>query len=126
MTTTQETRAQRRAREAQEAQIAAARWNEQKHSRLLRALARAQDLGVDACVYHRNDVMYYKFNTNVEHNGNWCDPVAELMEHVMEYIEQDLEKVSAEQQRARRLAQVRQDVLSRLTEEQKEALGLWA
>jgi len=124
MTTTRETRAQRRAREAQEAQIAAARWNEQKHLRLLSALARAQDLGVDACVYYRNGVMYYKFNTNVEYNGNWHDPVAELMEHVMEYIEQDLEKVAAEQQRSRRLAQVRQDVLSRLSEEEREALGL--
>ena len=124
MTKMRETAAQRRAREAQEAREAQARWNEQKHKRLVQALARAQDLGVDACVYHRNDVMYYKFNTNVEYNGNWCDPVAELMEHVMEYIEQDLEKVAAEQQRTRRLAQVRQDVLSRLSEEEREALGL--
>lgn len=55
-----ETAVLRRAREAAEARAAAEAWEREKPARLLRALARAHDLGVDAYVHTRYDnVMYY-------------------------------------------------------------------
>ena len=48
MTLTRETAAERRAREAQEAQEAQARWEQERPMRLLRALATANQLYVNA------------------------------------------------------------------------------
>lgn len=123
--TKRETAAERRAREAQEAREAEARWEEEKPMRLLRALARANDLGIGARVYHRYDnTMYYEFNTSVDYNGTWSDPVIELSEYVMSKIENDLDAIQEERKRRQHLAQVKQDVIARLTDEEKQALGL--
>ena len=131
MTTTQETRAQRRAREAEEARIATARWNEKKYERLLKALARAHDLGVEAYVNHRYDnVLYYCFrfpgsaDSMNAYAETYCDPVVELNEYIMGYIENDLDARAQAEARRRRLNEVRAQTLATLTEEQKEALGL--
>ena len=123
--TKRETAAERRAREAQEAREADACWEAEKPMRLLEALARAHDLGVEAQVFNRHDnVMYYTFKTCVDYDGNYSDTVAELSERIMKCIEDDLDSIAAERKRKMRLEQVKQELLARLSPEEKEALGL--
>ena len=120
-----ETAAERRAREAREQREADERWEAEKPQRLLKALARADELDIPARVFYRHDdVMYYSFRTSPDVQGTWCDTVAELSERIMTNIESDLEQVAAERARARRLAQVKEELIARLTDEEKEALGL--
>ena len=121
-----ETVAQRRAREAQEANARAEKWEAEKPMRLLRALARANDLEVKASVYNRADnILYYEFNF-----GGWelySDPVVELGESTMDLIDQglfELEAKRAKERRAQRFRQVKEEILARLTDEEREALGL--
>ncbi len=117
-----ETAKERRAREALEAQEAEARWEAEKPLRLLTALARAHDLDLEGRVYHRYDnVMYYAFALD---GDDISDTVAELSEHVMGLIESRLDAVAEERARRVRLAEVRRGVIARLTEEEREALGL--
>lgn len=131
MTKTRETAAERRAREAVEAREAQARWEADKPARLLRALARAHDLGMDAYVNHRYDnVLYYCFRSPSSADSmsayaeTYCDPVVELTEYIMGYIENDLDALAQTEAKRRRLAEVRAQMLVTLTDEQKEALGL--
>jgi hypothetical protein len=131
-TKTKETAAERRAREAVQAREAQARWEADKPARLLRALARAHDLGVDAYVNHRYDnVLYYCFrfprsadSNYASYDATYCDPVVELTEWGMHYIENDLDTLALAEVKRLRLAEVRAQTLATLTDEQKEALGL--
>ena len=127
-TTTKPTAAERRAREAVQAREAQARWEADKPARLLRALARAHDLGVEAYVNHRYDnVLYYCFrfpDSTHAYAETYCDPVVELTEWGMAYIENDLDALALAEVKRRRLAEVRAQTLATLTDEQKQALGL--
>lgn len=123
--TNKETTTERRARVALAEQQAQARWEAVKHQRLITALARAHDLGVSASVYHRHgNVVYYSFSICVDYSGTWTGTVAELSEHVMSGIESDLDGIAAEQARRRHLAQVKEDLIARLSNDEREALGL--
>lgn len=131
MSKIKETAAERRAREAVEAREAQARWEAERSDRLLRALARAHDLGVDAYVNHRYDnVLYYCFrfpgsaHSMSAYAETYCDPVSQMMEHQMGYIENDLDVLAQAEVKRRRLDEVRAQTLATLTDEQKEALGL--
>jgi uncharacterized membrane protein YheB (UPF0754 family) len=120
-----ETAAQRRAREAQEAQLANQKWEAEKSDRLLRALAWASDLNMLARVYHRYDnIMYYEFAFDEQIHDVYHDPVAELSDHVMTRIESRLQESHQQHVKRMRLAQLREDVISRLSDEELEALGL--
>lgn len=131
MSKIKETAAERRAREAAVARATQEKWEADKPARLLRALARAHDLGVEAYVNHRYDnVLYYCFrfpdsadSTNA-YAETYCDPVVELTEYMMVYIENDLDARAQTEAKRRRLAEVRAHTMATLTDEQKEALGL--
>jgi carbonic anhydrase/acetyltransferase-like protein (isoleucine patch superfamily) len=123
--TKKETATQRRAREAQEAQLANQKWEAEKSDRLLRALAWASDLNMLARVYHRYDnIMYYEFRFDEQIHDVYHDPVAELSDHMMTLIESRLQESNQQRVKQMRLVQLREDVISRLSDEELEALGL--
>jgi hypothetical protein len=124
MSKPKETAAERRAREAAEARVAQEAWEISKPMRLLQALARAQDLGIEGCrVRHRKDgVLCYEFYFT-DYN-TYADPVEELSEWTMQCIENDLQEIQAERHKQQHLREVREKTLATLTDEQKEALGL--
>lgn len=118
-----ETVAQRRARETQEADVRAEKWEAEKPMRLLRALARANDLEVGARVYYRADnILYYEFKFSGY--DYYHEPVVELGESTMDLIDQELDELEAKRVKERRLRQVKEELLARLTDEEREALGL--
>jgi hypothetical protein len=116
----------REAREAREAHEAEALWEAQKPTRLLHALARADQLGVPARVFYRyENVLYFAFgDDSKEGMGLMCDTVAELSEHMMTIIETSLQDVANHQAHQRRLQTVKAELLERLSDVEKEALGL--
>jgi hypothetical protein len=133
MSTTKETPAQKRRREREELEIAQRerelRFEAEKPLRLLNALARAERLGVKAQVYYRyEDVLYYEFDFSHISLPNsmeiFCDTVAELSEWMMDSIENQLKLVEEARDRSKRLLQLRKEVLARLSEEEREALGV--
>ena len=131
MSKIKETAAERRAREAAVARATQEKWEADKPARLLRALARAHDLGVEAYVNHRYDnVLYYCFrfpgsaDSMNAYAETYCDPVVELTEYMMGYIENDLDALALAEVKRLRLAEVRAQTLATLTDEQKQALGL--
>jgi hypothetical protein len=123
--TSKETAAQRRAREAAAARAAEERWEREKPARLLRAMATATDLNVEARVYHRYDsVLYYSFRLGSHGEDVFSDPVAELGEWTMQNIEQRLGELREAELKRIHMEAVRREVISLLTDEQREALGL--
>jgi hypothetical protein len=120
-----ETAAERRAREAEEVKAREAKWEAEKPMRLLMALARANELNIDAvmCYAGADDhVLYYSFIF-----GGWnsySDPYVKLGEGTMECIENELANIAAKRAKERRLRQVKEELLARLTDEEREALGL--
>jgi hypothetical protein len=119
-----ETATQRHAREAMEARIAAAKWNEQKHLRLLQAMAAASDVNVRAQVFYRGVLICYSFSWDTYGDDVLSEPVADLTEWQMQSIEQRLSELREAELKRQRLAQVRAQVLERLSDEEREALGL--
>lgn len=121
--TTKETAKQRRERERREALEAERLFEAERADRLMHAMARARNLGVVAYFYHRYDnVLYYSFSFP---DGELItDTVVELGSWTMESIERRLADVEREQSRARHLERVKQELLARLTEDEREALGL--
>jgi hypothetical protein len=120
-----ETVAQRRARETRtrEADDRYMLWEAEKPMRLLRALARANDLEVEARVYYRADnILYYEFDFGGY--THYSDPVVELGESTMDLIDLELDSIEAKRVKERRLRQVKEELLARLTNEEREALGL--
>jgi hypothetical protein len=130
---TKETATQRRARERQEL-VRAQQEREQKFEaeksiRLLHAIARAHHQGVDAQMFYRYDnVLYYDFNFSKINLPNSydsiCGPVAELSEWMMDSIENQLKLVEEARDRGKRLANLKKEVLARLSDEEREALGV--
>lgn len=133
MSTTKETAAQRRKREREELNRAQQereqKFEGEKSTRLLHALARAHHLGVEAQVFYRyEDVLYYDFDFSQVNLPNsldtFCDTVAELSEWMMDSIENQLKLVEEARDRGKRLANLKKEVLARLTDEEREALGV--
>jgi hypothetical protein len=118
-----ETAADRRAREAVEAREAQARWEAQRPMRLLRVLARANDLGLFTNLYIMDDDIHITI-TSQDCTYYHHLYLSELTEWQMQALEQDMEDREQEKQRQARLNEIRQDVLNRLTQEEKEALGI--
>lgn len=121
---TNETARERRERIAREAAEAELRWESERPMRLLNALARANDLGIAGCgMSHRYDgVLYYQFQFN-----DWqiyADPFVELSEHAMRCIEDEITSIEQRRNRDLRLRKLRDEVIARLTDEEREALGL--
>ncbi len=127
---TKETARQRRAREAREEQEARERFQAARPMRLIKAMARAYSLNVDATIYQRyGDVICYTFifPAEISEYGDpdeFSGPVDELSEYLMSMIEDKLNEVRNHRTKERRLAQVRDELLARLTEEERESLGL--
>lgn len=130
-----ETAAQRRKREREELELEIAqrerelRFEAGKPLRLLNALARAERLGVKAQVFYRyEDVLYYEFDFSRIDLPNsleiFSDTVAELSKWMMDSIENQLKLVEESRDRSKRLLQLRKDVLARLSDEEREALGV--
>jgi hypothetical protein len=133
MSTTKETAVQRRKREREELNRAQQereqKWESEKSTRLLHALARADRLGVVANVFYRyEDVLIYQFDFSQVNLPNsldtFCDTVAELSEWMMDSIENQLKLVEEARDRSKRLANLKKEVLARLTDEEREALGV--
>lgn len=128
--TKRETATERRAREAAEAQAAAEAWERVKPARLLRAMASATSLIKPGLAYAARvflkyeDVMYYEFRLGKGYEDYFCDTVEGLSEYQMVEIERRLEELHEAELKRVRLEKLRQDVLGRLTEEEREALGL--
>lgn len=121
---TKETAKQRRERERQEQLAAEALWEAERPMRLMHAMARARDLGAEAYVYHRyEDVLYYLFDLS-EEEGLLTDPVVELSEHLMGVIEARLDHIAQQRKRAQHLARIKEDLIARLSDDEREALGL--
>lgn len=117
-----ETATERRAREAQEAREQEQKWEAEKPMRLLRAMARANELGSNICsVFFKNEELHYSFYFSS--HTSYSDRLCELSEYTMDNIEYSLDWIEAERRKEKRLKQLRSEVLSRLTEEEKEALG---
>lgn len=133
MSIAKETPAQKRRREREELEIAQRerelRFEAEKPLRLLNALARAERLGVKAQVFYRyEDVLYYEFDFShislPNSQETFCDTVAELSEWMMDSIENQLRLVEEARDRSKRLANLKKEVLARLTDEEREALGV--
>jgi hypothetical protein len=121
-----ETATERRARESREFHAAEIKWESENPMRLLNALAHANHLGVPARVFYRyNDVLYYAFGDDSPAGmGLMCDTVAELSEHMMSIIECSLQDVANKEAHERRLQQIRLELMERLSDVEKEAIGL--
>jgi hypothetical protein len=120
-----ETATERRAREAAETRVKQEKWEQEKPMRLLNALARAHDLGIKAYVTHRyNDVLYYTFHTDDDIFENYGNPVDALAEWTMASIEAELDEVQKRRDRESYLLALRAELLSTMTDEEREALGL--
>jgi phytoene/squalene synthetase len=133
MSIAKETPAQKRRREKEELEIAQReseqKFEAEKSTRLLHAMARAQGLGVEAQVFYRyEDVLIYQFDFSQVNLPNsldtFCDTVAELSEWMMDSIENQLKLVEEARDRGKRLANLKKEVLARLTDEEREALGV--
>ena len=121
--TKRETAAERRAREAVEAREAEVRWEAEKPMRLLRVLVRAQNLGLYTNLSMMGDDINVAI-TSQDYTSQHYTAMSVLTEWQMQTIEQDMEDREHEKQRQTRLNEIRQGLMGRLTEEEKEALGL--
>lgn len=119
-----ETATQRRAREAAEAREAQAAWERDKASRLLQAMAAASDVNVRAQVFYQGVLICYSFSWDTSGYDVLSEPIADLTEWQMQSIEQRLSELREAELKRQRLAQVRAQVLERLSDEEREALGL--
>ena len=131
---------QRREKERLEQEAMEQKFQVEKSTRLLHAMAKAQSLGVEAHVYYMyDDVLYYEFNFSSINLPNsrdgfcipeHCAPYEELSSWTMESIENQLQMVHdlILKYKKERLNALKKEVLARLTDEEfdsfKEALGL--
>lgn len=118
-----ETATERRNRLFAEDRAKEEKWKQEKPMRLLEAMARAQDLDIDSAVFHRHDVMYFSFTFDVTDHAT-VGRVDELTEWTMLNIEYRLKEIQDEKEKQRRLAQLRAELIARMTPDEREALGL--
>ena len=84
-------------------------------------MANCQSLDIPARVFCRYDnVLYYEFKFGDILSGT----VSELFEQKMDNIEDQIKQAQEELARRHRLAALRNEVLLRLNDEEREALGL--
>ena len=121
MSKIKETAAERRAREAAQACEAQARWEAKRSDRLLKAMAHAANLYVNATVCYLGDELCYQFALS---GFDQWEPVHSMEEWNMTAIEEELGRRYQEERRKDHLKEVKAKVLATLTEEEKEALGL--
>ena len=126
---TKETTKQRREREQLEQEALEQKFKAEKPMRLLHAIARAESLGVKAFIYYRyDDVLYYEFDFSQINLPNSLDiitdPYEELSSWMMDSIENQLHMCYEKKNRAERLKNLKTELLARLTNEEKEALGI--
>jgi len=120
-----ETAIERRAREAAETRVKQEKWEQEKPMRLLNALARAHDLGIKAYVTHRyNDVLFYTFHTDNDIFETYGNPVDARAERTMDSIDASLDEIQKKRDRESYLLALRAELLSTMTDEEREALGL--
>lgn len=119
-----ETTAQRRAREAAELAERRKRWEAERPMRLLEAMAMADRLGIQAKVFIKDNELWYLFNFTGDREPDYMDNVSCLGEYTMNNIEFDLNEEMEKKNKSLRLEQVRRELLEKLTDEEKEALGL--
>ena len=120
---------QRREKVAMEQEAMEQKFQAEKSTRLLHAIAKAQSLGVEAHVYYNSsNELYYEFdfsNINLPNSLDvFCDPYEELSSWTMDSIENQLQMVHDLKYKKERLNALKKEVLARLTDEEKEALGL--
>lgn len=118
-----ETAATRRAREAVEARASQLTWEAERHGRMIRALARAQNLGLDTFLHPKGEDVHIRICSN---DLGTCHDVCmnELSVWDMQCIERDLNEREDELAREQHLREVRKQVLAKLTDEEREALGV--
>lgn len=115
---------ERRARELTEARIAEQKWEAEKPMRLLMALARLpqNDPEMRGRVFYKNgQLMYLFYSTQSE---EICGYVDELSDWTMMYIENTINDYEAKRQKDTYMLALRAKLLSKMTDEEKEALGL--
>ena len=126
--TKRETVNERRIREANEAREAELRFQSEKHRRMLIAIARAQELGfqvklethskiptdVIVEIIDRDCILYCDswFNTSI------------MEEWKLNQLEDDLTRITNERNAERERLQRRQELLNRLTPEERDLLGV--
>jgi hypothetical protein len=78
--------------------------------------------------YRYEDVLIYQFDFSQVNLPNsldtFCDTVAELSEWMMDSIENQLKLVEESRDRSKRLENIKKEVLARLSDEEREALGV--
>ena len=119
-----ETATERRAREAAEARIAEQKWEAEKPMRLLMALARLpqNDPEMRGRVFYKNGQLMYLFYS-IE-SEEICGYVDELSDWTMRYIENTIDDYEAKRQKDVYMLALRAELLSKMTDEEREALGL--
>ena len=124
MTKMRETAAQRRAREAAEAEAAVIAWERRKPAFLLRVLACATDMGVYAEVFHKGEVLCYSFTFDESEHDVCKGDVSSLEEWELESVMQRLSEIKEAKVKRERMRILRDELISRMTPEEREALGL--
>lgn len=118
---TRETNRERTARIDAEMKAAKAQFEQEKPLRLLKALALAHDNAIDATMaYNKNGEMTVAFN--FEHN-TYYGAYNDLESWELSCIEEDIATVRREREEQERMYKLRQDVLSRLTPDERRAMG---
>lgn len=118
-----ETRAERNAREAQQREEYRLNWEKERPMRLLEAMARCERLGVSTLVYHKAGQLAYSFYFDVDGYNTASGLFCELEESTMQWVESKLDEVQRERDHHTRMKNLKEDVLKRLTDEEREALG---
>lgn len=123
--TVQQLRARAREFAREEHKQSEIRWQTEKPARLLSALAQATDLGVNASVFTRYDgIIYYSFELGGLYDAAYTDSFDELEISHMSHIESELNQIQARREREAHLARVKRDLIDRLSDDEREALGL--
>lgn len=124
-----ETATQRRARQAAEVDEAKQRFQAEKYCRMMHALARAQDLGFEVKLTINTawgtDALIVEITDR--HCQLYCDSyyyMDELVEWKMTQLEQNLADLQNKREEERKRARMREELLARLTPEERELLGV--
>ena len=120
-----ETATERRAREAAEARIAQEKWEAKKLMRLLKALARVPqgdfNISGTVCMAESGEMKCAFWTPDTGHIVAFVD---ELTEWTMQYIETAIDNYEEKRKRDSYMLALRAELLSKMTDEEKEALGL--
>ena len=124
---TRETATERRAREALEARAAMEQWERDRPMALLHLLARVSETrkrGADLQAEVFFDDGEMKISIIGEGRFGWIEPVNEVEEWEVNNMLQALFVEGERQDQIKRRERIRLEVLAKLTDEEKEAVGL--